>query len=69
MFRRLDANIQPMQGIFYDGQVFDAYRFVSDLMRKAKRSIILIDNYVDDTVITLLDKDVYKRQLLSFLMV
>lgn len=56
VFRRLDANIPPMQGIFYDGQVFDAYRFVSDLMRKAKRSIILIDNYVDDTVLTLLDK-------------
>ena len=56
VFKRLDANIPPMQGIFYDGQVFDAYRFVSDLMRKAKRSIVLIDNYVDDTVLTLLDK-------------
>lgn len=56
VFKRLDANIPPMQGIFYDGQVFDAYRFVSDLIRKAKRSIVLIDNYVDDTVLTLLDK-------------
>lgn len=56
VFRRLDANIPPIQGIFYDGQVFDAYRFVSDLMRKAKHSIVLIDNYVDDTVLTLLDK-------------
>ena len=56
VFRRLDANIPPIQGIFYDGQVFDAYRFVADLMRKAKRSIVLIDNYVDDTVLTLLDK-------------
>lgn len=56
VFKRLDANISPMQGIFYDGQVFDAYRFVSDLIRKAKRSIVLIDNYVDDTVLTLLDK-------------
>lgn len=56
VFKRLDANIPPMQGIFYDGQVFDAYRFVSDLMRKAKRSIVLIDNYVDDTVLTLIDK-------------
>ena len=56
VFKRLDANISPIQGIFYDGQVFDAYRFVSDLMRKAKRSIVLIDNYVDDTVLTLLDK-------------
>ena len=42
--------------IFYDGQVFDAHRFVSNLIRKAKRSIVLIDNYVDDTVLTLLDK-------------
>ena len=56
VFKRLDSNIPPIQGIFYDGQVFDAYRFVSDLMRKAKRSIVLIDNYVDDTVLTLLDK-------------
>ena len=56
VFKRLEADIPPMQGIFYDGQVFDAYRFVSDLIRKAKRSIALIDNYVDDTVLTLLDK-------------
>lgn len=56
VFRRLDANVPPMQGIFYDGQVFDAYRFVADLIRKAERSVILIDNYVDDTVLTLLDK-------------
>ena len=56
VFKKLDANIPPVQGIFYDGQVFDAYHFVSDLMRKAKKSIVLIDNYVDDTVLTLLDK-------------
>ena len=56
VFKKLDANILPVQGIFYDGQVFDAYRFVSDLMRKAKLSIVLVDNYVDDTVLTLLDK-------------
>ena len=56
VFKHLDADIPPMQGIFYDGQVFDADRFVSDLIRKAKQSIVLIDNYVDDTVLTLLDK-------------
>lgn len=56
VFKHLDADIPQMQGIFYDGQVFDAYRFVSDLIRKAKQSIVLIDNYVDDTVLTLLDK-------------
>ena len=44
------------KGIFYNGQVFDAYTFVSDIIRNAKTSIILLDNYVDDTVLTLLGK-------------
>jgi hypothetical protein len=44
------------QGIFYDGQIFDAYKFISDLIRRAKSSIILIDNYVDDSVLTLFSK-------------
>ena len=48
----------PTQGIFFDGQIFDAYTFVADLIRKATRRIILIDNYIDDTVLTLLDKRV-----------
>ncbi|MBI4745941.1 MAG: ORF6N domain-containing protein [Deltaproteobacteria bacterium] len=48
--------IQPKQGIFFDGQVFDAYQFVSDLIRTAGKSIILIDNYIDDTVLTLFSK-------------
>jgi hypothetical protein len=56
VFERLDTNTQPQQGIFFDGQVFDAYQFVSDLVRKAKKSIVLVDNYVDDTVLTWLDK-------------
>jgi len=46
----------PAQGIFYDGQVFDAWKFVSDLVRSAKSSIILIDNYIDDTVLHLFTK-------------
>ena len=50
------TSLPPQQGIFFDGQVFDAYRFVSDLVRKAKHTITLIDNYVDDTVLSLLDK-------------
>ena len=49
----LDSIVVPP---FYDGQIFDAYRFVSDLVRKARHSIALIDNYVDDTVLTMLDK-------------
>lgn len=48
--------LPPVEGIFYDGQIFDAYSFVSDLVRSAKSRIILFDNYVDDTVLTLLDK-------------
>ena len=48
--------LPPVEGIFYDGQIFDAYTFVSDLVRSAKRRIILYDNYVDDMVLTLLDK-------------
>lgn len=57
VFRRLDeGSVQPKQGIFYDGQVYDAYTFVSDLVKSAKRNIVLIDNYVDETVLTLLDK-------------
>ena len=48
--------IQPRQGIFFDGQVFDAHKFVSDIVRSAEKSIVLIDNYVDDTVLTLFSK-------------
>lgn len=51
-----DSSIKPKQGIFYDGQVFDAWQFVSDLIRSAKISIVLIDNYVDDTVLSLFTK-------------
>lgn len=57
VFRRLDeGNAKPMQGVFYNGQVYDAYAFVSNLIKSAKEHIILIDNYVDETVLTLLDK-------------
>ena len=48
--------IPPKQGVFFDGQVFDAFQLVSDLVRSAKKSIVLIDNYVDDTVLTLFSK-------------
>ena len=50
------TNQPPAEGIFYDGQIFDAYRFVNDLIRKAQRHVVLIDNYVDDTVLAQLDK-------------
>ncbi len=51
-----DKSILPKQGIFYDGQVFDAWQFVSDLIRSAKKSIVLIDNYIDDSVLSLFTK-------------
>ena len=47
---------EPKQGIFFDGQIFDAHKFVSDLIRKADKSIILIDNYIDDTILDLFSK-------------
>lgn len=57
VFKRLDSeNTQTQQGIFFDGQVFDAYTLVSDLIRSAKSRIILFDNYVDDSVLAMLDK-------------
>jgi len=49
LFRALEAAEPPKQGIFYDGQVYDAHAFASDLIRKARRSLVLVDNYVDDT--------------------
>ena len=49
--------LKPKQGIFYEGQIFDAYAFVSELIKSAKKSIILIDNYVDETVLTMLSKN------------
>ena len=50
------TSLPPVEGIFYSGQIFDAYTFASDLVRSAKKSILLIDNYVDDTVLLMLSK-------------
>lgn len=50
------TSLPPIQGVFYDGQIFDAYIFVSDLIRRAKSEIILIDNYIDETVLMMLNK-------------
>ena len=51
-----DKTIKPKQGIFYDGQIFDAYVFVNDLLKLAIDEILLIDNYIDETVFTLFSK-------------
>ncbi|MFW6450513.1 MAG: ORF6N domain-containing protein [Nanoarchaeota archaeon] len=54
-----EKDIKPERGIFFDGQVFDAHKFVVELINSAKSSIVLIDNYIDTTVLTLMS---YKRQ-------
>lgn len=51
-----DKSLQPKQGIFFNGLIFDAYVFVIDLIKSAKYSIVLIDNYIDDSVLTILSK-------------
>ena len=50
------TSLPPVEGIFYDGQIFDAYKFATDLIRSARKSLLLIDNYVDDSVLLMLSK-------------
>ena len=50
------TSLPPVEGIFYDGQLFDAYKFATDLIRSAKVSLLLIDNYVDESVLLMLSK-------------
>lgn len=56
VFQALESHQPQTQGVFFDGETFNAYQFVADLVRSAKTSLILIDNYVDDTVLTLFAK-------------
>ncbi|MFW6020224.1 MAG: DNA-binding protein, partial [Bacteroidales bacterium] len=53
---QIHANLPPNEGIFFNGQIFDAWVFVTDLVRTAKQNILLIDNYVDEQVLLLLSK-------------
>ncbi|MBR3027505.1 MAG: virulence RhuM family protein [Bacteroidales bacterium] len=64
------TSLPPLEGVFFDGQIYDAYELVSKLIKSAKRSIILIDNYIDESVLTLLDKradgitaEIYTQQI------
>ena len=58
VFKAIESKeLTPKQGIFFDGQIFDAYLFVSNLIKSAKKSIVLIDNYVDDSILTLFSKN------------
>ena len=52
----IKTSLPTHEGVFYDGQIFDAYLFVADLIKSAKSSITLIDNYIDETVLSLLLK-------------
>jgi hypothetical protein len=62
VFKAMEARQpKPDKGIFFDGQIFDAYTFTADIIREASKSIILIDNFVDDSVLTLLSKAQQKR--------
>jgi len=56
---QLKTNLPPNQGVFFDGQIFDAYAFVNNLLKNAKKNVILIDNYIDDTILTLFSKYPY----------
>lgn len=53
---QINTHLIPTQGVFFDGQVFDAYELASKIIRSAKKSIVLIDNYVDETVLIHLSK-------------
>ena len=52
----IHSSLPPNEGIFYEGQIYDAWQFVTNIIKHATTSIILIDNYIDDTVLTLLSK-------------
>jgi hypothetical protein len=57
LFEAIEAkSLKPTQGIFYDGEIYDAYLFVSNLIKSAKESIVLVDNYLDESVLTMLCK-------------
>ena len=63
------TSLPPVEGVFFDGQIYDAYELVSRLVKSARKRIILIDNYIDESVLTLLDKrgegvtaEIYTRQ-------
>lgn len=72
VFQLLDQGAKAKQGIFYDGQIFDAYIFATNLIKSSKKRIILIDNYIDETTLTLFDKrgtdisaTIYTKQITS----
>ena len=61
------TSLPPVEGIFYDGQIFDAYAQVVGLIRQARRSIVLIDNYIDETTLTMLSKRDAGKKLFAYI--
>jgi hypothetical protein len=66
------TSLPPIEGVFYDGQIFDAYMQITNLIKQAKRSIVLVDNYIDESTLLMLSKrgagvtaTIYTRQLTS----
>ena len=66
----VQKSLPPVEGIFYDGQIFDAYVQIANMIKQAKQSIVLVDNYIDETTLTMLSKrnanvsaTIYTRQL------
>ena len=61
------TSLPPAEGVFYNGQIFDAYVFVSDLIKTAKENIVLIDNYIDESVLMMLAKrnDAVKAKIIT----
>jgi len=53
---QLKTNLPPNEGVFFDGQIYDAYAFINNLLKNATQKIVLIDNYIDDTILTLFSK-------------
>ncbi len=61
---QIQSNQLPIQGVFFDGQIFDAYQLASKIIRSAKKSIVLIDNYIDESTLTILAKKAKSVQVL-----
>ena len=61
IFKALQSSEPPKQGIFYDGQIYEAHIFVSSLIKKAKKRIILVDNYIDENTLTLFSKNPHAK--------
>ena len=61
---QIQSNQLPIQGVFFDGQIFDAYQLASKIIRTAKKSIVLIDNYIDESTLTILAKKAKSVQVL-----